>query len=209
MSQINFHQDQALSIEVNGETVDIEHIILATPSSIINKLVSNSASLENTCKQIDQLKYEPVTTVYLQYPQSVQLPIPMMGVVNSKSEWLFDRQYCHQPGLIAVVISADGAHMELSNQDLAKLVSSELQDLFPHWPKATSSNVIREKRACFRCTTDIDKNRPGIATAIKNLTLCGDYVYFEENNAAGLPSTLEGSMRSGVKCAQKFIQEHI
>jgi hydroxysqualene dehydroxylase len=207
--QINFNDNIASSITINNETIDIEHIILATPAHIIEKLVSESPHLENTCQQINQLEYEPVTTVYLQYPESVQLPIPIMGVINSTSEWLFDRQYCGQSGLIAVVVSANGPHMNLTNQNLAETISNELQTLFPHWPKASSSNVIREKRACFRCTTDIDKNRPGISTSIQNLTLCGDYVYFEENNAAGLPSTLEGSMQSGVKCAQKFIQEHL
>jgi len=208
VDQITFSGDRATSILINNETIDIEHIILATPAHIIEKLVSSSPLLKNTCEQIDRLKYEPVTTIYFQYPQSVQLPAAMMGVVNASSEWLFDRQYCNQPGLIAVVISANGAHMDLTNQALSELIASELQTLFPHWPKAISSKVIREKRACFRCTTNIDKNRPGISTVIKNLTLCGDYVYFEKNNAAGLPSTLEGSMRSGVKCAQKFIQEN-
>lgn len=209
VNQINFHDNKASTIEVNNQGLDIDTIILATPAHITSKLISNSSLLQNTCEKIDQLTYEPVTTIYLQYPNSVQLPAPMVGAINSSCEWLFDRRYCDQPGLIAVVISAAGPHMELSHQALSELISSELQDLFPHWPEAISINVIREKRACFCCTIDIDKNRPAISTAIKNLSLCGDFVYFEENNAAGLPSTLEGSMRSGVKCAQKIIQENL
>ncbi|VAW61145.1 hypothetical protein MNBD_GAMMA08-274, partial [hydrothermal vent metagenome] len=48
-------------------------------------------------------------------------------------------------------------------------------------------------------------NRPGIRTNLSNLNLCGDYVYIEEKNAPGLPSTLEGALRCGVKCAQYLI----
>jgi len=208
VSQINFHNNQVASIVAKDQSIDVEHIILATPANITRELLLPSGYFKDSCEQISRLEYEPVTTVYLQYPQSVQLPIPMLGVINASSEWLFDRRHCSQSGLIAVVISANGSHMELNNQALAEYIAKELCVLFPHWPDVVSSNVIREKRACFRCITNIDRNRPGITTAIQNLTLCGDYVYIEENNAPGLPSTLEGSLQSGVKCAQKFIQEY-
>jgi squalene-associated FAD-dependent desaturase len=209
VEKINFHNNQAISIAVNGQTLDIEHIILATSAHISHKLLSTSAYLTATCEQISRLEYAPITTLYLQYPKTAQLPKPMLGVVNACSEWLFDRRYCRQPGLIAVVISAHGPHMKLNNQALIKAITAELAVLFPHWPALISAHVIREKRACFICSVDNDANRPKISTAIQNLTLCGDYVYIEENNAPGLPSTLEGSLRSGVKCAQKLIQEHL
>ena len=208
VDQINFHNNRVQSIEVQDEIFDIDHLILATPAHITQKLISTSPQLENSCKKLEQLEYEPVTTIYLQYPSTVQLSMPMLGIINASSEWLFDRQHCGQPGLIAVVISANGQHMELSTDDLATQVEDELSTLFPFWPKALSANIIREKRACLRCTPNLDKKRPYINTAIKNLALCGDYVYIEEKNAAGLPSTLEGSLRSGVKCAQTYIQEY-
>lgn len=209
VNKINFNFNQAVSILVKDKIINTDYIILATAAYSIKNLISHSAQLNNICEQIDQLKYEPVITVYLQYPPSIQLPLPMLGVINANSEWLFDRRYCNQPGLIAAVISAEGSHMAFDKQALSERIEDELSTLFPHWPKATSINIIREKRACFHCAVDIDKNRPGTTTAIENLTLCGDYVYFEENNAAGLPSTLEGSVSSGVKCAQTFIQEYL
>ena len=208
INQIDFHNDRATSITVNNQSIEVEHIMLATPANITHDLLLPSVYFKNCCEQISRLEYEPVTTVYLQYPQTVQLPKPMMGIINSSSEWLFDRRHCNQSGLIAVVISANGPHMALNNQTLAERISNELSILFPHWPDVLSSDVIREKRACFRCVTNVDNNRPSTTTAVQNLTLCGDYVYIEENNAPGLPSTLEGSLQSGVKCAQKFIQEH-
>lgn len=209
VEQIHFIDDRVSSITINDKSNAADYVILATPAHITEKLLTTCERLQNICNKISHLEYEPVVTVYIQYPETVQLPIPMLGVINASSEWVFDRSHCDQAGLIAVVISASGPHMHLDKQALSKHIAEELSILFPLWPDALWSSVIREKRACFRCTTDIDRHRPGIHTAIQNLALCGDYVQIEEKNDPGLPSTLEGSLRSGVKCAQIFIQENV
>ncbi len=205
-NQINLNNHQAVSVIINEKTIDIDQLILATPAYATSKLLSSIKVCEPVCDKLNKINYEPVTTVYLQYPESISLPVPMMGMVNSTGEWIFDRQYCKQPGLIACVISATRSHLEMENKILAQKIEIELKQLFPHWPEAKSSAVICEKRASFRCLPDIDSIRPAINTPIKNLKLCGDYVYIEEKNRPGLPSTLEGTLQSGVKCAQLTIQ---
>ena len=207
VSQINYNRLQATSIIINNKTIDTEQLILATPSYTTSKLLSLIETCEPVCQKLNKLEYEPVTTVYLQYPENISLPIPMMGMINATSEWIFDRQYCNQPGLIASVISATGPHLNMNKQALAQKVEEELNQLFPHWPKAESATSICEKRASFRCLTDIDSIRPSINTPINNLKLCGDYVHIEEKNQPGLPSTLEAALQSGVKCAQLTIQD--
>jgi hydroxysqualene dehydroxylase len=133
--------------------------------------------------------------------------LPMLGCLHSTSEWLFDRVYCNQPGLIAVIISADGHHMSLSNDDLINNVKSELAQLFPDWPEPVHTQLIREKRAGFSCHINVDSIRPCIRTDVKHIKLCGDYVYIENNLQPGLPATLEGAVRSGVKCAQQTLED--
>ena len=206
---LKYNEGKITSLTVNEQKIQIDHLILATPARGTQQLLSNIDACKDIHQRLDELDYEPVTTVYLQYSPAVKLPLPMMGVVNATSEWLFDRSNCNQPGLIAAVISANGAHMKLSNEQLSEQVAHELASQFPDWPEAESTLVIREKRATLRCIPNIDKLRPDIQTPVKNLRLCGDYVYIEENNQPGLPSTLEGAMRSGVKCAQQLIQELI
>ncbi|MDH5767160.1 MAG: FAD-dependent oxidoreductase, partial [Gammaproteobacteria bacterium] len=195
------------SITVNDQRVEIEQLILATPPPVTQKLLTGIPACDDITQQLSRLDYEPVTTVYLQYPSQTRLPVPMMGLLNSTGEWLFDRAHCQQPGLIAVVISAGGSHMALEQDQLATTIAGELASLFPDWPAADHVQVIREKRATLRCVVNIDRDRPGIQTAIPNLRLCGDYVYIEDNQQPGLPSTLEGAMRSGVKCALQLIQD--
>lgn len=194
------------SVIINDMTHSVDHMILATPASVTARLLAECDACDEIHRQLNTLEYEPVTTVYLQYAENISLPLPMTGLINATAEWLFDRQYCQQAGMIAAVISASGKHDVLDNETLAQTIAGELSQMFK-FPAPKSFQVIREKRATIRCTPGIDQQRPGIDTALSNLKLCGDYVHFDDISAAGLPSTLEGALRSGVKCAQKFIQE--
>lgn len=207
LQQIEVRNDRIISVTIDKQHHDCDWLILATPPHVTERLVKTIPGCSSLQQQLQQLKYEPITTIYLKYPESVQLDKPMVGLLNATGEWLFDRRYCHQPGLMAVVISADGPHMTMENDELAETIIAELTQLYPHWPKPDKHWVIREKRASFSCQPGVDKNRPGINTAINNLSLCGDYVKIEAESQAGLPSTLEGALRSGVECARRLMQK--
>ena len=205
LEQIELKNKRVHSVKIGQQQYECDWLILATPPHITEKLVKNIPGYTDI-QLFNQLSYEPITTIYLQYPKSIQLDKPMIGLLNSTGEWLLDRRYCNQSGLMAVVISAGGPHMALDNASLVEKISNELAQLYPHWPKPDASWVIREKRACFSCRPGIDEHRPGISTTIDNLSLCGDYVKLEPISQAGLPSTLEGALRSGVECARILMQ---
>jgi uncharacterized protein with NAD-binding domain and iron-sulfur cluster len=139
--------------------------------------------------------------VYLQYPPQVRLPHPMQGCLNTVSQWIFDRRLHGQHGLMAVVISADGEHMQLDAEALGTTVARELAALFPHWPAPLARHVIREKRATFASRVDVNRQRPGAQTPVAGLWLAGDYT------AVGLPATLEGAIRSGLHAARLVLRE--
>lgn len=207
LEQITLENGRVHSVNIDHQQLECDWLILATPPHATEKLLANSSADLSTAHQLHHLSYEPITTVYLQYPQSVQLDKPMLGLLNATGEWLFDRRYCHQPGLMAVVISANGPHMALDNPRLAEKISQELAQLYPHWPEAEAHWVIREKRAGFSCHPAVDDHRPSVCTIIDNLSLCGDYVKTEPKSQPGLPSTLEGALRSGVECARILMQK--
>jgi uncharacterized protein with NAD-binding domain and iron-sulfur cluster len=101
---------------------------------------------------------------------------------------------------MAVVISGDGPHNQLDNEALCDTIERELAEQFPRWPKPLSRHVIREKRATFASTVNINRYRPAAQTAINGLWLAGDYT------DVGLPATLEGAVRSGLNSAQQVIR---
>ncbi|HEX5337081.1 MAG TPA: hydroxysqualene dehydroxylase HpnE, partial [Gallionella sp.] len=170
------------------------HVICAAPPVIAAKLLRPIAPLAQTVAQIDTLQHQPIYTVYLQYPAPVTLPHPMLGLHRRYSQWLFDKgRIGGQHGLLASVISAEGIHQELSQDELAHKVMAELREEFgiaaqPEWFK-----VIAEKRATFCCAPNLQ--RPSQQTALPRLLLAGDYT------AGDYPATLEGAVQSGLRCA--------
>jgi squalene-associated FAD-dependent desaturase len=143
---------------------------------------------------IDAFAYEPIVTCYLQYPESVLLPSPMLGFNGGMVQWVFDRGRLGGPkGLLAAVISASGAHQQLTKEELTARIEIELKAALGELPSLRWSQVITEKRATFSCTPALA--RPRVATAIPRLLLAGDYL------AGEYPGTLEAAVLSGVAAA--------
>ncbi|MCW9048347.1 MAG: hydroxysqualene dehydroxylase HpnE [Gammaproteobacteria bacterium] len=195
------------SLQIDNDILNFDHIILATPAGVSAKLLQDIPACSHISEQINKLTFEPVSTLYIQFKDPVSLPYPMLGMLNGLSEWVFERATSGHNDILAVVISAQGNHLKLSQETLTNTIYNELSNVIKDLPELINSKLIIEKHAAFQCHPDVDKNRPGIDTNLKNLKICGDYVYIEENNQPGLPSTLEGALRSGVKCAQSTIKD--
>ncbi|MCW9024614.1 MAG: hydroxysqualene dehydroxylase HpnE [Gammaproteobacteria bacterium] len=201
VTQLKIEAGQIKGYSIGDEDFNCENIILAIAPQSLPSLLDGHSSLTPIHSAINQFAYEPVTTIYIQYPESVKLKQPMLGLIDSFSQWIFDRRVCGQPGLMAIVISSRGAHMQEDKDRLADIVKEELAQFFPNWPEAIEHLVIREKRATFSSSININRLRPANQTNIKGLWLAGDYTH------TGYPATLEGAVRSGLQCAEQIINE--
>ncbi|HAF00552.1 MAG TPA: hypothetical protein DCO68_09030 [Methylophilaceae bacterium] len=178
----------------HGVQSSFSHVILACGPHQLKSFTHALPMLEPLTQPFD---YQAITTVYLQYPAETRLPRPMIGVINSLTQWIFDRgQLCDQAGLIAVVISAHRP-FEQSQTVLAEQVASELTQLFLTLEKPLWHKVITEKRATFSC--DAHLVRPANITAYPKFYLAGDYT------AGDYPATIEGAVRSGIQAAQLLL----
>jgi hydroxysqualene dehydroxylase len=122
-----------------------------------------------------------------------------IGIVGGAAEWAFIKSE-----VVSVTISAANHLSGRDNEALAAQVWAELRralspslrpgaalpDAMPPW------RVLREKRATFAATVQQEALRPGCRTALKNLTVAGDWT------ATGLPATIEGAIRSGSTAAK-------
>jgi squalene-associated FAD-dependent desaturase len=182
----------------DGTQTHFSHVIAAVSPFRLANLVGHLPELAKPVSLCKRFSYQPIYTVYLQYPQTTKLTSPMIGFTEGYSQWAFDRgQICGQHGLLAVVISAEGAHQELTQENLAQEVENELSKHFPHLHKPLWHKVIAEKRATFACTPNLQ--RPAQRTALPSLYLAGDYT------AGDYPATIEGGVRSGIQCANHVI----
>lgn len=192
--------EDGIEIATAQGITQFSHVICATPPVVAAKLLRPLAALAETVAQIDSLEHQPIYTVYLQYPEYITLPQPMLGLHQRYSQWLFDKgRIAGQHGLLAAVISAEGIHQELSQDELAQKVIAELREEFgiaeqPQWYKA-----IAEKRATFCCSPNLQ--RPLQQTLLPSLLLAGDYT------AGDYPATLEGAVMSGLKCADALVMQ--
>ena len=144
---------------------------------------------------VPEFDYQPIYTCYLQYPETVKLPFPMLGLAEGLVQWAFDRgALTGEKGRIACVISAQGDHQQMTQDELAATCHRELARALRHLPEPRWSRVIGEKRATVACTP----NRPRIGpeTRVPGLLLAGDYTDAE------YPPTLEAAVRSGVRAAR-------
>ena len=191
------HGDEIELVTAQG-TQRYSHVICAASPASTARLFSAVPKLSPIAAQIEALPFQPIYTVYLQYSGQVRLPHPMLGFDQCFSQWLFDKgQIAGHHGLIAAVISAEGLHQELDQEQLAQKVAHELREQLditeaPLWHK-----VIAEKRATFSCEPNLF--RPAHSTPLANVLLAGDFT------AGEYPATLEGAVMSGIRCASSLL----
>jgi hydroxysqualene dehydroxylase len=148
--------------------------------------------------ELPDYTYQPIYTCYLQYPQRVKLPFPMLGLSKGRVQWIFDRDaLCGKRGLVSCMISAEGEHQRMTHADLAADCHRELAGALGALPEPEWSQVIAEKRATITCSPGVE--RPGQETRTPGLLLAGDYTDPE------YPPVLEAAVRSGVRAANTII----
>lgn len=185
-------------LAIGGERFD--RVILATAPQHAAKLLAAHPETAAIGALLAGYAYEPIGTVYAQYPNDLRLPLPLLGLDNDGAgtlgQWVVDRgQLNGAPGLVAFVLSARGAWDELPGDQLLAALQRELERaLGRRLPQPLWHQLIRERRATFSCRPGLP--RPAAAAALRGLWLAGDYV------CADYPATLEGAVRSGVAAAR-------
>ena len=183
-----------LQVDVAGNTVPFDAVILGCPPQEAARLVENT---QLACKPwlalTNALQYEAITTVYA-LADGARLNAPMLALHaddHRPAQFVFDRaQLGGPPGLLAFVISAStGDSASLSARVLAQAASQLGFD------KLQLVKTVVEKRATFACTPGLV--RPAIDIA-PGLLACGDYV------DGPYPATLEGAVRSGIAAARQL-----
>lgn len=186
-------------VTLDADPAPFADVVVACGPRHAASLLATHAPLRPLAQSIDVLAHEPISTVYLQYPDAVNLPFPMLGFTAGLLQWAFDRgALSGHRGLIAGVLSASGRHEALTHPDLAAAIHGELAAALPGLPAPRWTRVITERRATFSCRPGIA--RPIAVTPAAGVFLAGDYV------ASEYPATIESAVRSGIAAARAALQ---
>lgn len=120
---------------------------------------------------------------------------PLLGVVNGLAEWVFafeDR--------LSVTISGADRLLEVSREALAERIWADVAEVTQIAKPLPPWQIIKEKRATFAATPHENARRPGPTTRFSNVILAGDWT------KTGLPATIEGAIRSGIRAAAMVLQ---
>lgn len=196
--------DQGVDIHANGGTWRAAAAIVAVgPHQLAHVFAPGVAAQPDVADALEAtaaMRYESAATVYLGLRERVRLPSRISRLDDAPGQWIVDRHDAldRAPdaaaaralrGLVAVVISAAGAHDDLDVKALAGRVQAQLKRLKPAFPVAVWSQVIVERRATFACAPGL--RRPRTSAVGPRLRLAGDYL------DPNLPATIEAAVASG------------
>lgn len=171
---------RATALDFGDDTVALgpdDRVVLAVPASLAKLLLPD----------LDvPTEFRSIVNAHFLVEPPADFPA-MLGTINGAAEWIF-----RFPGRLSVTISDADRFLGTDKDALARQIWDEVAKAtdLPADPMPRHK-LITEKRATFAALPEQDAMRPGPRTGLDNLVLAGDWV---QN---GLPSTIEGSLRSG------------
>lgn len=196
-----------MGVEVGGKFIKAEQIISTVPYFVLQSLLPNAVqSIEPFC-HLHKFKSSPIVSIHLWFDEEFMAD-DFIGAIDMNLQWIFNRRKLMDENKPTSYISAviSGAHEEvkLSKDELVNLALNDLHRIFSTSgnrkqktgnSKLLHSVVIKEKRATFSPTPELEPYRPNTVTPIQNLFLAGDWTN------TGLPATIEGAVKSGLEAA--------
>jgi len=184
LRQLGLGADRATALDFGDMSIPLtsrDAVVLAVPPTAAESLVPGLRT---------PTEFRAIVNAHFRIDPPEGLA-PMIGVINGMAQWLFAF-----PGRLSVTVSAADDLLNLSREDLACRIWREVADIANLADAMPAWQIVRERRATFAALPRQEAKRPAAATAWENLVLAGDWT------RTGLPATIEGAIRSGVKAAQ-------
>ncbi len=177
-------------------------VVSAVPPEALAKLVPGERRAPFSW--LDRFGGSPIVSVDLWLDRQVVDRV-MLGLRECELDWVFDKGRLFgrtgEPQHLAFIASAAERAASRTNAELVASAEAALRRCFPAMAgaKVVRSLVLRERRATFLSSPELEALRPGPETPIPGLFLAGDWT------GTGLPATIEGAVRSGVRAAEAVI----
>lgn len=188
------------SVATGAGPIAVDTLVLAVPPPRAATLLhgAGSPAAQEAAHILAQVPMAPICTVYLRYASAPRLAQPIYALREAPEardfgQWLFDRGALEPAlaGVLSVVISAAGAHVDLTQAELAAAVSGQLRACLG-LPAPVATRVIEEKNATIVPGPGLKRPACEVQTGLLLAADAADSDY---------PSTIEGAVRAGQAAA--------
>jgi hydroxysqualene dehydroxylase len=190
------------NVVLREQRLQADRVVLAVPAESAARLLESACvdALGPAVAALRGMQYEPIATVYLRYPNGTRLPQPVYALLDEPArgrpgQWVFDRgqiDVAHRD-IFSVVIGAPALRVESDRGALCAATDRQLSTEFG-LPASIAQNIVIERRATL--LPSVGLRRPPTRLPVDGFYLAGDIA------DSPLPSTLEGSVRSGLEAAR-------
>ena len=180
---------QVTGLKTDSGFVNADAYMLAVPFERVDAIAPELA-LNYT-----QFSHSPITGIHLWFDRAIT-NLPNATLLDRTIQWMFNKDSGRH---IQLVVSASRTLTELPRNEVIALALDELRDFFPlvKEVKLERAHVVKELRATFSATPNLEGYRPVSNTQFPNLFLAGDWT------RSGWPATMEGAVRSGYLAAEQ------
>ncbi|MFJ9542658.1 hydroxysqualene dehydroxylase HpnE [Streptomyces sp. NPDC101225] len=198
VTSLSTDENGRLRVQVPGETLDADAVVLAVPQREAHDLLPDGA-LDAPEKLLD-IDTAPILNIHVVYDRKV-LSRPFFAALGTPIQWVFDRTEAsglREGQYLALSQSAARDEIDTPVAELRERYVPELERLLPgaHGAEVRDFFVTRERTATFAPTPGVGRLRPGARTKAPGLYLAGAWT------ATGWPATMESAVRSGVGAAE-------
>jgi squalene-associated FAD-dependent desaturase len=189
----------------NGETLCADYTICAVPYHRLGRMVPPQWKHLSPFCNLHKFTSSPIVSIHLWFEHDF-MEMEFAGVIGGSIQWIFNRRRITgrssgTGGYISCIISAARAFVTRSREELVELALEDIHRIFPgsRFVRLTHSLVLKEKRATFSPTIEVEQFRPDTRTGLDHLFLAGDWTN------TGLPATIEGAVSSGFAAARAVL----
>ncbi len=180
-------------------------VLALAPDRAAALLQGLGASAASASQALGAIPMAPISTTFVRYGATTRLPRPCLALLDdaqagAHGQWVFDRGALDPSlaGVLAVVVSGRGAHLDLPREELERRIVAQLQAGLGLGPPSGVVTFV-DKHATIVPSPALV--RPAMRAGPPGLYLAADSV------DSPYPSTIEGSVRSGIRAARAVLQD--
>ncbi|MBL0922819.1 MAG: FAD-dependent oxidoreductase, partial [Phycisphaerales bacterium] len=184
-----------------GETLEADAVVCAVTPERAAKIIDPAVfPSDPRFAALERFTFSPILGVHLLFDRQA-IDLPHAVLVNRPTQWVFNKSLAvggtpAPAQRLHAVVSAADEWLDFTEEQVAERVLADIHACFPssRAAKLLSARPVKEKRATFAATPEIEALRPAQAGP-SAIYLAGDYTH------TGWPATMEGAARSGYLAA--------